>query len=258
MLNEFFYKKINNFEFNGINSMDYGLVITDTEGIHGSPKPIVDVVNVPGRGNLLINRKADPLDNDEYEDIKKTYTLHMLPDDVSEQNLDRVSRAMYKWLYTDSNKYKELKDTYEPDYYRKAYVSEMITVSRIAQGLMGTLRIPFTCSAYKYLVSGKEAIQLISASMIYNPEGFTAKPLIIAYGEGEINLVINDRNYIFSIDSGTIYIDSEYMNSYDENHVLKNANTKFSYYPKLAPGPNDISWTGNLTKLIIIPRWCTL
>ncbi len=258
MLNELYYRKVSNFEFNGTSSKDYGLIVKRTEGVHGSPKPVVDVVNVPGRGNLIINRKADPLDNDEYEDIQKAYYVHMLPDEVSEQNIDMISRAMYRWLYADSSKYRELKDSYETGYYRKAYVSEMITVDRIAQGLIGSLRLPFTCSAYKYLETGKEPINLSSASMIYNPEGFTAKPLIMAYGEGDINLVINDRTYIFTIDSEVICIDSEQMNSYDENNVLKNANTRFQHYPKLVAGTNDISWTGNLTQLIIIPRWCTL
>ena len=258
MLNELFYKNISNFEFNGINSKDYGLIVNNTEGIHGSPKPIVDVVNVPGRGNLIIDRKADPLDNDEYEDVQKAYYVHMLPDSKSEQNIDMISRAMYKWLYSDGSKYRPLKDSYEPGYYRRAYVSEMITVDRIANGLISSLKIPFTCSAYKFSESGLEPVQFTKPGMIYNPEGFTSNPLIVAYGEGDISLVINDRSYIFAIDSNVIYIDSDVMNSFDENHVLKNTNTKFEYYPKLASGPNNISWTGNLTKLIILPRWCTL
>ncbi|MBQ8166639.1 MAG: hypothetical protein IJZ96_06355 [Lachnospiraceae bacterium] len=257
MLNELYYKNISNFEYDGICSKDYGLIVNKTQNIHGAPKPIVESVNVPGRGNIIIDRKADPLDNDEYEDISKVYQVHMIPDSVAEQSVEIVSRAMFKWLYK-TTAYKELKDSYEPGYYRKAYISEMITVDRIAQGLLSSLAIPFTASAYKYLVSGKDEITLTTGGMLYNPEGFTASPLIIAHGSGNIVLTINDRSHIFSIDSNVIYIDSEKMNSYDAAGNLKNSNTQFTYYPKLVAGTNDISWTGNLTKLVIIPRWCTL
>ena len=262
MLNEFYYKNVNHFIFNKINSKDYGLLVDKTQGVYGSPKPVIETVNVPGRGNLIINKKADPYDNDEYEDIPKSYNVHIVPDSVAEQTTEMLARAIYRWLYGAGTKYLNLEDSYEPNYYRKAYVAEMMSVERIAQGLLSTLTIEFTCQAYKYLISGLESITLTNATgggVLYNPEGFTASPLIKVIGSGNIVLYINDREHHMTIPVGDEYImiDSERMNSYRES-VLKNANTKFTYYPKLVAGANDISWSGNVSQIDIIPRWCTL
>lgn len=262
MLNEFYYKNVSSFTFNKANSKDYGLLVNRTQGVHGSPKPVIETVNVPGRGNLIISKKADPYDNDEYEDILKSYSVHIVPESIAEQTTEMLARAIYRWLYGAGAKYQKLEDSYEPNYYRKAYVAEMMSVERIAQGLLSTLTIEFTCKAYKYLVSGLDIITITNADgggMLYNPEGFTASPLIKVIGSGDITLYMNGREHQMTIPEGDEYImiDSEIMNSYRES-VLKNANTKFTYYPKLVAGTNEITWSGNVTQIDIIPRWCTL
>lgn len=263
MLNELYYRNVNNIVFNDINSKDLGLLVSSTQSPYGSPKPVVETVNIPGRGNLILNRKADPKDNDEYEDIKKRYSVHVIPDPVAEQNTEMLARAIYRWLYQHGTTYRRLEDSYEPGYYRQAYVAEMMSVERIAQGLMSRLDIDFTCKAYKYRTSGSTPVTIMGTAgggMIYNPEGFTAYPLITVYGAGDISLFINERNYDFTIpdEDDFIRIDSEKMNSYRTNSALKNSNTRFKYYPKLEAGENIITWNGSVTKIDIVPRWCTL
>ena len=256
MLDELYHKKINHFTYNGQSSLDYGILVENVNGIYGAPVPVLNVVNVPGRGNIIINSKPDELDNEQYEDSPRYYVVHTIPDVNSGQNLEVVARNLHKWLYSNVD-YKVLTDTYEPNFFWKAYVSEQMSIEKIATGLMGKLTIPFMCKAFKYDIGGNDRITLTEAGIIYNTSGYTSYPLIRLYGSSEVNLFINDRIHVITIDDGYVDIDSERMCTF-KGDTLKNHLTVMTHYPKLVSGDNRISWTGNLTKLEIIPRWCTL
>lgn len=47
------------------------------------------------------------------------------------------------------------------------------------------------------------------------------------------------------------------MNAY-KGTVAKNNKMTGAGFPTLAPGKNVIAWTGNVTRLEIVPRWCCL
>ena len=256
MLNEFLYRNVNYFEYDGKSSLDFGILVESVSGVYGSPLPVFNKVNVPGRGTVLISTKNDELDNDEFEDGKRTYVVHMIPDIDSEQDLEQMARNLHSWLYRNVA-YKDLNDSYDKDYRRKAYVADQMSIEQIAAGLMGRLEITFTCKAFKYDVKGLEKTVLTAAGSVFNTTGYTSYPHMRLYGSGEIILKVNDRDHIITIDDEYIDIDSELMSSYKEG-VLKNSNTSMTHYPKLIPGLNNISWTGNLTRLEIRPRWCTL
>ena len=47
------------------------------------------------------------------------------------------------------------------------------------------------------------------------------------------------------------------MNAY-KGDLLQNNKMLTGTFPKLAAGVNDISWTGDVSKIEIIPRWVKL
>lgn len=253
MLNE--YKEfINSFSYNGHNSLDFGLMVESTKNVHGNPTPVIDTVNIPGRGNLILNTKPDPLDNDEFSDFEKTYICHVCPEEG--RNLEDLAREIYLWLY-GKREYGRLEDTYEPMYYRNAYADEPMPISDISRQILGKIEISFKCRAFKMAKSGELVTTMYSEGSIYNMEGFTSKPYIKIYGSGDVSLYINDRMHAFKNIEEYLEIDSEILTAYKGNE-LQNNKAVSSIFPKLVAGKNNISWTGNVTKIEIIPRWCSL
>ena len=66
------------------------------------------------RGDVILNNKTDPIDNEEYEDFQKTYKCYVMPEEY--QDLEMVARNVYAWLY-QTVQYSRLDDSYERNYY---------------------------------------------------------------------------------------------------------------------------------------------
>ena len=246
---------INSFTYNGKNSADMGMIITKKDGLYGKPVPIVEKVDIPGRSPLIMNNKADPLDNEDFENIEKKYTCHVLPED--HQDLETVTRNIYEWLFASNSGYKRLEDTYEREFFRMAYLGQKMSVADMAAGMIGKIDIEFSCKPWKYAKCGEKKIELSSAGKIYNMYGFTAKPYIKIIGSGDVSLIINNRQHSFQGISEYIEVDSELMSAF-KGLTPQNNKMVSQLFPKLTAGENEIEWTGNITKIEIIPRWCCL
>lgn len=246
---------INSFTYKGKNSADMGLIITKKESNFGRPAPKVETIEIPGRAPLIMNAKADPLDNDDFENYTRTYICHALPEEG--QDLEQMARNIYIWLFGDSAAYKRLEDTYERDFFRMAYLAEEMSLADMAAGLIGKLQISFECKAWKYAKEGQRAITLTAPGTIYNLYGFTAKPYIKITGSGNVTLYVNNRAHTFKDISGYIEIDSDLMSAY-KGSLPQNNKMVSQLFPKLTAGENEITWNGNVSSIEIIPRWCCL
>ena len=253
MLNEF-YDDINSFTYNGKNSLDMGLAIYEKENVYGCPKPVVSKVNIPGRGDVVLNNKSDPLDNEEYEDFTMTFKCYAMPEEY--QDIEMVARNVYTWLYQNVQ-YTRLDTSYERNYYRIAHVAEQMTMQEITAALLGSLDIQFTCHPFKYSCDGERTLTLTKATSIFNTEGLTAYPYIKIYGSGAATLYINERAHSFQGIDGYIEVDSFLLNAY-KGDKLQNNKMLTTLFPKLAVGENKIRWAGNVEKIDIVPRWCSL
>lgn len=246
---------INSFTYKGISSLEMGLVVENKENIYGRPAPKVETVYIPGRGTLIYETQADPLDNAECEDFPVTFTCHVWPDE--ERDLRTLAMEIHAWLY-GKTEFARLEDSYDPDYYREAYVDEAVSVKDIAAALMGKLTITLTCRAYKYATSGEIPRTITeSGTMLYNGEAFTAKPVLTVYGSGAVTLYFNDRALSISSIDDHITIDSDQLIAHKDG-VLQNSRLNSQYFPRLVPGKNVISWAGNVDRIVITPRWCAL
>lgn len=247
---------INSFTYDGRNSLEFGLVINSKENVFGSTKPVLEKVNIPGRGDIVYRNKADELDNGEYSDFTKKYSCFIMPDDNADFSIEDTARAIAGWLSTDPG-YKRLDDTYEEGYYRMALFENELSPQDVAAMLIGKAELTFTCHPFKYSYAGEKMITITQPATIYNTERFTASPYMKIYGSGTITMYINNRAHTFKDVNEYIEVDSDLMTAYKEN-TLCNNQMLTAVFPKLAAGQNNISWTGNVTKIELTPRWCSL
>ena len=104
-----------------------------------------------------------------------------------------------------------------------------------------------------------DTAQTVSASggIITNPAAYNAKPLITVYGSGAAILQVGEYVCTLAAIDGSITLDSDTENAYKGVTNL-NSQVTIPEFPELAPGDNDITWTGGITSVEIIPRWWTI
>ena len=228
------------FTFNGQSSSDYGLIISGKD-IYSAPAPDVSFVSVPGRnGDVLI-------DNSRFQNVTVSY-------DVAFRNVKSRAAAIKLWLCRAG--YFVLTDTYQPKYFRMAAFSSSLKIDELIENV-GQAQISFNCKPFMYSFAGRETVKLTDPGAVTNPEAFAALPYIKIIGTGDITLRIGNRSYsVRSVDS-YIELDSELMAAY-KGAALCNDKINFSEFPALPTGENNISWTGAVTQVEIVPRWRTV
>lgn len=148
----------------------------------------------------------------------------------------------------------------EVDKYYRYQITEQIDFSRLVR--FNTATVKFHVQPFKYsnveteksfYTEGKTSV------IIRNGGNCQSKPIITVAGFGTILLKINGRPVlkIIMADDNSITIDSEKMEAYNGN-VLKNRQVAGDYDNcVLNVGANEISWDGNVTRLIFknYTRW---
>lgn len=238
---------LHSFTFNSVASSTYGIYIKD-KMVYGAPARSVSAITIPGRsGDLLI-------DNGRFENFRGWYDCYFIPNNTY-TTLQSLSRAVKAWLNPSVNYY-TLTDTYNPEYFRKAaFSSQLDFVETLLK--VGSTKIAFNCKPFLYLTTGQSTLELTAAGTITNPESIASLPYIKITGSGNVTLSINAKSYALTTIGPNIEIDSEIMNVYRGTTSLNSKMTSDGF-PVLEPGANTISWTGTVSKVEIIPRWCTL
>lgn len=88
---------------------------------------------------------------------------------------------------------------------------------------------------------------------IFNPGTYKSEPIIKVYGSGNIILNCNKIPLRITGLQGEITLNSELKKAYMDLSDLDNK--VLGTYPTFEVGHNFISWTGNVTKIVIIPNW---
>ncbi len=145
----------------------------------------------------------------------------------------------------------------EPDKVYKASIIDDVDYERLVR--FKTATVKFHVQPFKYQNNEKPITLEINEeeNIKVNNVGLeTSKPTLILYGTGIVDIYVNGLEiFKINIDEEYVTIDSENEEAYKEN-FLKNSNMT-GEFPKLNPGENTISWSGNLTKIEIYPksRW---
>ncbi len=232
--------------FNGVSSKDFSIRVAKPPE-YPIPERDISTTLVPGRNGEAI------LQVGAFKNVMREYEISFPADIPFSERAATIAR----WLFSASG-YAKLYDSYDPNVYRMALYKGASNVESLYQEA-GRVTISFSCKPERFLLSGEDVITLTSPGKILNPTGMVTEPLLRIYGEGECSLTIGDKEVsIQSLDTAHLSIDCY---TQDVFYLFVNKNNTVSIqngFPRLEAGETEIDWTGNITKIEIIPRWWSL
>ena len=232
---------INFLTFAGKSTNDYGIWISG-EGTYGAPERNVQTQEVPGKnGNLLF-------DMGNFKNITVKYPAAI--------KMDMPSRLRDFVNYAGSQiGYQRLEDTYHPYEYRMAkFVSKMSVDTAGYMNRSGKFNLEFDCKPQRFLKSGEDPIEFTASGKLYNRTEFESKPLLRVYGSGAGTVSIGSETISITAINEFVDIDCEIMDAF-KGATNCNGNVSFTDDIILGAGENNIAFTGNITKVVITPRW---
>ena len=176
--------------FGGVDSADYGIYIGG-EGTFNAPERAIEYKEIPGRNG------AFALDLGYWNNIEVKYTAVNYEEDFA--TFSSRLRAFRNALASKKG-YQRLEDTFHPDEYRMAVLSDGLEVKPIMYNTAAQFEIKFNCKPQRYLTSGETEIEVTSGQTITNPTPYDASPLLTARGYG----VIQFNGYEIEIINGII------------------------------------------------------
>jgi len=141
-----------------------------------------------------------------------------------------------------------------PDRYYKARINNVVPLTQVIENQMYNFPIQFKCQPFGYLLDGKEEIILTRPTTLnHNKATYKSLPTITIYGTGACTFTINNRTFNITEIGGNITIES------DIEEVANGKGDKMvGLFPYLDIGENNISFTGNITRVELIPNWRAL
>ena len=240
------------FTYNGRSSAEFGLHI-EKKDVFSAPEYDAEFISIPGRSGDIINP------NRRFANIKVTYTVFLARKNAAA--LAAVLRDIKGWLYSEPDRYHEITDSYDAEYYRYGVISGNLDIEE-QLNKVGSFTVTFNCKPYKYSFAGQQTVAADSTSLsVTNPTAFESRPYIKLYGSGAATLNVSSSNstnsWTISAIDEYIEIDSELMNCFKDT-VLKNDTVTGEGFPTLKPGTSTIACAGNVQRIEVIPRWCCL
>lgn len=230
--------------FNGESSEDFGVYIGG-QGTYNAPARSVTKYTIPGRNGELVK------DNGRFDNITIEYPV-VIMEDFRER-----SEAFNAWLKSSVG-YCRLEDTYHPEYYRMAMITDSIVYQTGTLNRYGKGKITFDCKPQKWLKSGETVIKGSTAFTVVNPTRFASFPRFTVHGNGDGTLMIG--NHIVNITGieDHIVIDSELQTAYKDTLNCNSQIDVGTAFPHFVPGPNNIEFDGGITSVDIEGRWWTV
>lgn len=224
------------FIYKGIDSRDVpGLIVQSLPPVTKPPKRY-ERIEIEGKdGDIIIEKGYSSYDRD----IK----IGLLP----KADIDYI----ISWL----NGKGELILSNEQDKFYNAEILDQIDYTKLLK--FKEAKVKFHVQPYKYLYGETSITGTTSGMNVVNQGLESSKPLIKLYGSGTVILSLNGYTkftYTFPDGDSYVMLDSEVEEAYKDNlNNLKNRNMNGDF-PVLLPGLNIFTWTGNITKIEILPR----
>ncbi|MDO4322451.1 MAG: phage tail family protein [Lachnospiraceae bacterium] len=239
------------FTYNGRSSEEFGLHI-EKKDVFSAPEYDAEFTSIPGRsGDLIVS-------NRRFANIKVSYTVFLARKNVAD--LSEVLRAIKGWLYTEPDRYHEITDSYDTGHLRYGVISGSLDIEEQFNKL-GPFRVTFYCKPFKYSMAGLQEISIEKVGSLFNPEAFTAKPVIMLKGSGDFSLTLQNSGYNktwnFNGITDGVVCDSEQMNFYYGTTLLNDKATGDGF-PELPPGETVLTVSGGVSEIKVTPRWCCL
>ena len=228
------------FEWNGVRSTSFGIHVAEHPPIT-LPEERVTYTDVLGRSGSLTTLEGE----DVYKDLLLTVTCF-----IEQPNRIQEIAAWLKGSGTVT-----FANRQGGFYY--ARVSNQIEFSKILRGNPHrSFSVIFRCKPFFYLSDASPINLLESSGVITNPGCVYSEPLITVYGTGEITLMLGSLTLELDGIEGSITMDSQLQEAYNGETTLNHC--MCGEFLRLKPGHNAYSWTGEVTNIVIEPRWRTL
>lgn len=228
------------FNFAGKNSyLDYGIIISKRPNLP-SPKRRVSYIDIPGRNSSLT------YDERTYANITIGVECKVKDGNL----LDKIDEIK-AWLLSAGES--DLIFSFQDDKKYRAQVVNSIDFSQVVK-IFSEFIIVFNCRPFKYGVQNNIFTITESGSSIINIGSIKSEPIISIYGKGNIELIVNETKISLTNIEDKIILNSVIQDSY--NSLGENLNNKVKgEFIYLMPGSNNFEWTGNISKIEILPNW---
>ena len=227
------------FEWNGVRCTEYGIHVTEQPSII-RPSERVTFTNVPGRNGALTTLEGD----DVYDDF-------ILPISCTVSDISRLP-DICAWL-KGAGTLKLAARSGGFYYARLANQIELSKVLRNHENRVFTLN--FRCKPFLYMDQVEPITLTASGTFITNPGNVFSEPVITVTGSGEVTLIVGMTIVELEL-TESITIDTPLMEAYTGT---TSANSAMSGdFPTLLHGTNAVSWSGNVTSVVIEPHWRNL
>lgn len=231
------------FYLDGINAESVGIHLQRPIAF-SQAVPVAKSYNVPGRnGNLIVETGS-------YENRTGKADCFCL-----QENVERAISAAGRFL-TGKKGYRRLETSDDPYHFWMARVTNSPEIEQRMRTL-APFQVSFDCKPQRFVKSGENAIVFQQSGTIFNQYGQIALPFITLYGQGAGRLVIGDCIVDINVLDGTLYLDSDAQNAYN-NSGNQNMNINAPVFPVLDDGEIQIAFSGGIERIEIIPGWWEL
>lgn len=214
-------------------------------GIHVSEQPPVTIAServsytdVPGRPGSLTTLEGD----DVYDDMVLTATCFI-------QDSSRIAEIA-AWLKGSGT----VVFANRPGGFYYARIVNQMSFEKILRGNPHcSFAVNFRCKPFWYMSNPADIVVTASSTFVTNPGSVYSEPVITVYGSGAITLMIGMSIVELDGITGSITLDTPLMEAY-QGQISMNECVSGDF-PRLLPGQNAVSWTGNVTRVVIQPNW---
>lgn len=232
------------FSLDGVDANSVGIRLQSPVSFD-APEPIVDIQRIEGRNGDVIYETGAYSNRDG---VAKCYALGT--------NVRSTISSVNKYLFATGHGYRRLETTDDPDHYYKARIANGAQLEQRLR-LLNPFEIEFDCMPQAFRKDGENQIVISEQTTVNNP-GMPSKPIIVVEGSGAGVIYIGDYTVqILSLPNGTITLDCETYNAYNTNGN-QNSSINAKAFPVLSSGNNSIRFTGDISRLLITPRWWDL
>ena len=216
-----------------------------TKGIHVSELPPITIplerstqTTVPGRPGSLTQLEGD----DVYDDMILTATCF-----ISDPAQIPVIAAWLKGkgTVTFANR---------TGGHYNARIANQIPFEKVLRGNPHcSFAVNFRCFPFWYKDNVSDVTITTSGGTITNPGSVYSEPLITLTGSGDITLMIGTTIVELTGITSGIVLDCALKEAYLGTALMNDHMS--GDFPVLKPGLNGISWSGDVTSVVISPRW---
>ena len=192
-------------------------------------------------------------DEEAYENV--TFPLDLFTKGATEEEMNELKEQIT--FIFDTGGYVDLSLYSDPDHIYKVTIESEPSYDPDGRR---PLLLPYSVelSAKPFKRFKDEGVFESSSLEIINPTPYLSRPEIKVYASSNFKLHVNGEEFAFQSIDDHVVIDSETENAYKEvpGGIISRNNRMYSLdFPVLRPGTNQLTLSGNATRLSVKPRW---